>query len=209
MNACIADEAFRLCFDDRKLSREYLTAESFQHLCYSLLRRSAALQLAPQQRTYDQLLPFYCGDPKEPFDVSKVGAILIQVKVQKRDVFPRYHRRRDVLSDGAGWCLPGHSSTCEIPTYHYQRLQLLILFDLGSEQNSVEVSYSKASNPRIWAIHSKGHDDRVFACLNKMEVHPDTFFNCVKPLDGGTEIAFNHHKDHYHDHLTSEHTDDV
>jgi hypothetical protein len=32
-------------------TQEYLTAKSFQSLCYILLGRSAALQLAPQQKT--------------------------------------------------------------------------------------------------------------------------------------------------------------
>jgi hypothetical protein len=42
---------------------EYLTADSFERLCNMLLRRCSALQLAPLQKSYDHLLPFYVGDP--------------------------------------------------------------------------------------------------------------------------------------------------
>jgi hypothetical protein len=38
---------------------EYLAADSFERLCYILLRRCSALQLAPLQKSYDHLLPFY------------------------------------------------------------------------------------------------------------------------------------------------------
>jgi hypothetical protein len=57
-------------------TREYLTAGSFRHLCYTLLRRSVALQLAPQQKTNDQPIPFYYGDPNEPFNVSDKKLLL-------------------------------------------------------------------------------------------------------------------------------------
>lgn len=35
-----------------------IDSKSFKHLCYSLLRRSMALQLAPQEETFHQLIPF-------------------------------------------------------------------------------------------------------------------------------------------------------
>jgi hypothetical protein len=63
---------------------EDLTPDTFKLLNYLLLRRCSALQLAgPQQPTFDKLLPFYCGDPNEPFNLDQVGAILIQVKYRK------------------------------------------------------------------------------------------------------------------------------
>jgi hypothetical protein len=41
-------------------------------LCHGLLRRSAAMQLAPTQPTYDNLIPFYCGEEQEEPDTSNV-----------------------------------------------------------------------------------------------------------------------------------------
>lgn len=48
---------------------------------------------------------------------------------------------------------------------------LLLVFDLSSAQsgtNSVEVSFTKATNPRIWAIHSLGNDEQLFCCIRGM-----------------------------------------
>jgi hypothetical protein len=64
---------------------EYITGESLKNLRYTLLRRSTALQLAPQQSRYDQLLSFYTGHVDEPFATENVGVILIQVK-KKKDI---------------------------------------------------------------------------------------------------------------------------
>jgi hypothetical protein len=69
-------------------TQEDLTSDSFQCLNYLLLRRCSALQLAPNQPVYDQLLPFYCGDPDEPFDLNQTAAILIQVKNRKEGSTP-------------------------------------------------------------------------------------------------------------------------
>jgi hypothetical protein len=53
---------------------------------------------------------------------------------------------------------------------------LFLLFDFGGARTewsfapSVEVSYSSNINnvPRVWAIHSRGHDEKVFGCLSLM-----------------------------------------
>src|SRR5204862_1950834 len=53
---------------------------------------------------------------------------------------------------------------------------LFLLFDIGAVRSNksiaspVEVSYSsKIENiPRVWAIHSRGHDEKVFGCLQLM-----------------------------------------
>jgi hypothetical protein len=42
----------------------------------------------PIRRRMDQLLPFYCGDPRGPFDIAKVGAIFVQVKYRNETSSP-------------------------------------------------------------------------------------------------------------------------
>jgi hypothetical protein len=79
---------------------EYLTADSFERLCYMLLRRCSALQLAPLQKSYDHLLPFYDGDPDLPFDPINVGAILVQVKNRKDGSSPGAILKEDFFSVG-------------------------------------------------------------------------------------------------------------
>jgi hypothetical protein len=56
---------------------------------------------------------------------------------------------------------------------------LLLLFDIGIARANratappVKVSYSSnnENSPRVWAVHSRGHDNTVFRCLELM--------NCV------------------------------
>lgn len=75
---CIDDEIrdARLNFLMFTKMTKHLTKKSFDALCHSLLRRAAALQLVPQQPTYDPFIPFHCGDPNKAYDRAKAGAIL-------------------------------------------------------------------------------------------------------------------------------------
>ena len=74
-------------------------SKSFKYLCYGLLRRSMALQLAPQEETFDQLIPFYCGSlDEQPFDVDKVGAILVQIKYRTQGTKPLSVMRENFVS---------------------------------------------------------------------------------------------------------------
>jgi hypothetical protein len=57
-----------------------LNKDCMKALLHRLLLTQAALQLAPNQRTWDILIPVYLGDLNEPFDEEKGSAILIQVK---------------------------------------------------------------------------------------------------------------------------------
>ncbi|PGH14454.1 hypothetical protein AJ80_05899 [Polytolypa hystricis UAMH7299] len=70
----------KLNFTHFTSTRENLSPEVIPTLCQDILRRGAALQLAPGQPTYDQLIPFYCGDPDKHYAQSKYGVILIQDK---------------------------------------------------------------------------------------------------------------------------------
>ena len=188
-------------------TQEFITAESLRYLCYVLLRRSAALQLAPNQKTYDQLLPFYCGDPRGPFDIAKVGAIFVQVKYRNETSSPSSILREtffavdqaDIYSGTRGHGVRKNFQNVVIDDPNIKLL--FILFDLGSEKTYVEVSRSKFRNPTIWAIDSKGNDQRVFECLNKRHVneHTRSFFNSLTPVNENDQIQFNHHKDLLYD----------
>jgi hypothetical protein len=68
---------------------------------------------------------------------------------------------------------------------------LFLLFDFRRARTeksiapSVEVSYSSnvENVPRVWAIHSRGHDENVFGCLSLMEcaVEGEMFFASAVP----------------------------
>jgi hypothetical protein len=193
-------------------TEEYLTAESFERLCYILLRRCTVLQLAPQQNSYDHLLPFYDGDPDQPFDLTKVGAILVQVKNRKETSTVSSILREDFfsvegLSPYKGTHQPWERRDFQHIIFDKPGVKLLfLLLDLGTDEVSVEVSYSKATNPRIWAIHSKGNDEQIFGCIDTMQAseYVHAFFRNAMPPSRARDIAVNHHKDQlynalYHD----------
>ena len=49
---------------------------------------------------------------------------------------------------------------------------LFLLFDLGANPvtaPTIQVSVSRERDPPVWAIHSRGHDERVFGCLKLMK----------------------------------------
>jgi hypothetical protein len=70
---------------------------------------------------------------------------------------------------------------------------LFLLFDFGgartdkSVAESVEVLYSSdiKNGQRVWAIHSRGHDEKVFGCLSHMECvnAANMFFISAVPSD--------------------------
>jgi hypothetical protein len=153
---------------------EYITGDSLKSLCYTLLRRSTALQLAPQQSTYDQLLPFYTGNLDEPFDMEKVGVILIQVKNRMtssniglilKESFepPHTHELRPISKEHIYDSILRANPEMKI---------VFMLFDFGVDSSSVEVKKSRATEPTVWGLHSKGHDAKVFGCLDGMSVGP-------------------------------------
>lgn len=156
-----------------------------------------ALQLAPQQKTYDQLLPFYCGDLQGPFDIAKVGTILVQIKYRQQTTSPTNVLNEDFFSPNATPKSRPHRRSFKHMIVNDPGARLLfILFDLGSERNSVEVTYSRAPNPTLWAIHSKGHSEEDFGCSSEMGVQQcvERFFYDMKSFTKG-DIAFGHDQD--------------
>jgi hypothetical protein len=195
-------------------THEILYPEALLHLLPDLLRRSAALQLAPCQPTYDILLPIYFGKENEPLEPSKCGCILIQVKnrddattpeaifqeefmevenrktpdlasTKKRKGFGLSIGRRgkkvsNVLTDSSTGRGQGNVPIRNGPNFVANKMTnpvLFLLFDIGITRANratappVQVSYSSndENSPRVWAVHSRGHGNTVFRCLELMD----------------------------------------
>ena len=208
-----------------------LSPQDLPDLLSDLLRRSAALQLAPNQPTYDMLLPIYFGGENEPLDPSKCGCVMIQVKNKNDPSTPRAifkeefttvkeqkasgvltKRKRENASSSSTNHRKAEAPTpteAEAPTPTEAKAPtkvpirdgpyfvlgemtnpiLFLIFDLGITPTkraiapSVNVSYSSndKKSPRVWAIRSRGHDNKVFGCLELMscEESSKTFFTSV------------------------------
>src|SRR5256714_6034921 len=177
---------------------ENLTPEVIPGLLHDLLRRSAALQLAHNQPTYDKLIPIYFGNPDEQFEVSRCGVILVQDKNKDQATTPR-----KIFEEAFTEVKPEHKSQ-PIPKAansqgsirdgsHFVLNEMIhpvlfLLFDLGVVRKSnatstrVQVSHTSGRNPEIWTIHSRGHDRRVFGCLEHMRCgdNSEKFFTALE-----------------------------
>jgi len=208
-------------------THENLSPEVLPDLLSDLLRRSAALQLAPCQPTYDILLPIYFGEENEPLDPSKCGCVMIQVKNRDAATTPKAIFQEEfttVDEERKASNVPANPSTsrkkAKVPIRNGLKFVfnemtnpiLFLLFDLGIARTNraiaphVEVSYSsnKKDSPRVWAIHSRGHDGNVFRCLKLMncEESSKAFFtitvsgvNMHDTLARSNELFYKLHRD--------------
>ena len=177
---------------------ENLTPEVIPGLLHDLLRRSAAMQLAHNQPTYDKLIPIYFGNPDEPFKVSCCGVILVQDKNKDQTTTPR-----NIFGEAFTEVNPEHKSQLipkaansqdSIRDGSYFVLNeminpvLFLLFDLGIVRKPkatsalVQVSRTSGRNRDIWAIHSRGHDRTAFGCLEHMRCgdNSEKFFTSLE-----------------------------
>jgi hypothetical protein len=158
-----------------------LTPKVIPALCHDLLRRSAAVQLAFKQETFDLLLPVYYGPEAEEFDQSKCGVILVQIKNRVKATTLEHIFKEDFTKvSPKGPRSPDREPAEPIrkrTEFAFKQMAnpiLFLLFDLGvSKSNNpisplVQVSRSKEP-PDLWAIHSRGYDDTVFGCLKNMD----------------------------------------
>jgi hypothetical protein len=236
----------RMNFTHFTLTQENLCDEVLEALFVFLLRRGAALQLAPAQPTYDILIPIYLGEEDEALELSKCSCIVIQVKNRVETTTPeailrekftlvnsRKRRASEIALTKAGIQKASEIASTkakekqasESPSTEASRRRssrialtkaseiastkakkeeasksaptkakkkkgpkaklvfgqvenpiLFLLFDFGGARTgnsiapSVEVSYNSnfANVPRVWVIHSRGHDESVFGCLSHM-----------------------------------------
>jgi hypothetical protein len=166
---------------------------SFQSLRYLLLRRNAALQLAPLQPSFDLLMPFYMGSCSEPFDPEKTGAILIQIKNRKRASNIGSILESSILRNEPR--VKKHTRSGEIKKSKSTTAKyLFLLLDLGIDKPSMAVSHDKET---VWSIHSQGYDGRVFGCLKKMNVENEMkrFFVSETAHPSEPDITVDHHRD--------------
>jgi hypothetical protein len=176
----------RLNFTHFVSAGEFLSSDVILPLCHDLLRRNAALQLAPNQPTYGQLIPIYYGDEGSNFDQSECGFILVQDKKKAEASIPS-------KIFGLGFTeFPPEAPEGDSPRFlpdtdssvrdnrekfifnGFVNPILLLLLDLGVTKNIVpdielvKVSCSREAIPHVWAIHSQGHGEKVFGCLDGM-----------------------------------------
>ena len=150
-----------------------------QPLLYLLLRCTSALQLAPLQRFFDQIVPFYMGKIDKPFNPEKTGAIVIQVKNRKRPVMTTEVLREAFFKtneDSDGDSRRRKTSCSSKTAFNPLRTTLagpkflFMLLDLDADKPGLDVSISQRDDPIIWAIHSRGRNKDVFRCLETVEV---------------------------------------
>jgi hypothetical protein len=223
-------------------AKQNVRAENLSDLLVDMLRRGAAVQLCPDQPTFDILIPIYLGEEDEALEPSKCSCIVIQVKNRVETTTPRAILREEFAmvknrkrrASTSSWTTDRTWKASEIaPTkakkgeasessstkarmrkaseiastkakkgeaseiastkaekekgplrngdnFLFQKMKnpiLFLLFDFGGARTewsiapSVEVSYSSniENVPRVWAIHSRGHDENVFGCLSLMD----------------------------------------
>ena len=181
----------RLNFTHFTSAHENLTPDVISSLCHDLLRRCAALQLAPGQPTYDQLIPFYCGDESEDFQASKYGVIMIQdknrtVATTPDHIFQENFEKVSPLQESSNHFRWQQSIRKKYPArFGFDKSNipfLFLLLDMGVSKGSsppVQISYSKGKRrPQIWTIHSRGHSSNIFRSFELLDVEDasDKFF---------------------------------
>ena len=176
----------RMNFNHFVPTSENLTPDVLPEVLHDLLRRSAGMQLAFNQPTYDIMIPIYFGDSAGPFDASECGAIMIQVKNKDEATTPqtilnKTSKRQKVqqTADSDNKI----SSALEL-LKEVKGPVLFLLFDLGTEPGP-RTSPVQVSNINegitVWAIHSRGHDTKIFGCLEHMNCEPGSrlFFTSI------------------------------
>jgi len=155
-----------------------ITPEAIPALCHDLLRRSAAMQLDWYQDTYDLLIPVYYGTEDEQFNPSNCGVIIVQVKNKINATTPSEIFEEDFNASPKTWAKSKtRKSERKLTKFAFNEMAnpiLFLLFDLGVARSEraplVQVMHSQSGKqPDLWAIHSRGHDQTIFGCLEHMK----------------------------------------
>ena len=154
-------------FTTRKLPSD---RERLQNVIRWLLRRNAALHLAPCQSDWDLLLPLYTGDINKPIQRDHLSTIFIQIKdrqksakltlgIEYRDCFrPGQLVFCIQMEFGAGW---------RNPSAHMQ----------WPLRKRMRDESAQASGPFVFGTQVSGADERAFPFLAK---YPDLGEECGK-----------------------------
>jgi hypothetical protein len=186
----------RMNFNHFVPAGENLRRDIIPDLLHDLLRRSAGIQLPHNQPIYDIMIPIYFGNPNEPFQLSCCGVIQIQVKNKDQATTPK-----SIFGEPFSKVNSEHTSQpnavnsqvsirdgSDFVLNEMTNPVLFLLFDLGvirkpqATSPLIQVSRSSRTNPDVWAIHSRGHDETVFGCLKHMGCvdNSNNFFTSLK-----------------------------
>ncbi|KAI9759407.1 MAG: hypothetical protein M1840_003360 [Geoglossum simile] len=169
-------------------TNENLSHSVIPELCHDLLRRGAALQLAPAQPTYDKLIPIYFGKEGDTFDPSQCGVIMVQDKNKAeattvRRIFKEHFTVINLKTDNPVKLRKTKKQSKksqkplrdDIEKFVFKGMKhpiLFLLFDMGVSPTvspPIQVSHSNGSKPQVWAVHSRGHSKEVFGCLEHLD----------------------------------------
>jgi hypothetical protein len=145
--------------------------EGFQDVIRRLLRRNAALQLAPNQPYWDLLLPVYTGDINKPIERDHLSAIFVQIqnrqKPEKLTLGTEY--RKYYRPDQLGCCIQ-------------------LEFGTGRGKRSTQMRWPlcegtgkdiRATEPFVFGMQDFGDDGKIFPFLAK---HPALHNACASLL---------------------------
>jgi len=123
-----------------------------QELLHYLMYSQTALQLYPNQKDWDLLIPIYFGNRDGPFDRTELSTIAVQVKnTKQKNHMPPGKESTDLF---------GMKSP---PIIH-------LLLDLGRKENSVTYRVERVSRkPNVHCIHATGANASTFGCLKSGE----------------------------------------
>jgi hypothetical protein len=129
-----------------------LNQANMQELLHYLMYSQTALQLCPNQKDWDLLIPIYFGNRDGPFNRTELSAIAVQVKnTKQKNHMPPGKESTDLF---------GMKSP---PIIH-------LLLDLGRKENSVTYRVERVSRkPNVHCIHATGANASTFGCLKSGE----------------------------------------
>ncbi|KAA8904877.1 hypothetical protein FN846DRAFT_907612 [Sphaerosporella brunnea] len=164
---------------------KHLDPANFTNLLVELLRSNAALQLCPNQKWWDILIPVYFGDPALPLDFKKVGALLIQAKNR---IGQKSLKLGNQYKD---FFLPGALVIClqleigmklqnlQVPSFQMRWPSL-------KEENGEQVP----TGPFVMGVHARGHGPETFPFLanHGLAVPCELLVKEVTPNQTGLEL---------------------
>lgn len=151
---------------------EDVKSDDVPALCRDLLRRQAAMQLDPSQPTYDIFIPAQIDT--DEFDTGKIVSVVVQVKNKAKPVSPQHilERKFDYVvgsqsASGSAKTQKQNPTDLIFQIGKNKRPVLFLVFDLGVQGHTFSISKWTGTS-HVWAVHTHGHDGKVFGCLERM-----------------------------------------
>jgi hypothetical protein len=147
--------------------------ESFQNVLLPLLRRNAALQLAPCQPDWDLLLPVYTGDINKPLERDHLSAIFIQTRNRE------HHEKLTLGTEYRMVFRPEQLGFCLQMEFGADWRRPLAYMRWPSSKRDRDGAI-RTSGPFVFGMQVFGADDRTFPFLAK---YPELCKACRNLLD--------------------------